>query len=69
MDWKRIAPWNWFKDEDDESAAGQDIRSMEPSSDPVHSLRTELERLFGDTARPGRIPGLLRPRVDSRHQR
>ena len=62
MDWKKIAPWNWFKED--------------ASSDPSAAPRTEMERLFDDTLRrsfpgmpwlpaiPGRIPTSLRPSVD-----
>jgi HSP20 family protein len=70
MDWKKIAPWNWFKEE------------AEPASlvgfgrDPLAPFRAELERVFGDAfvrslpggrpapAVPGGTPALLRPNVD-----
>jgi HSP20 family protein len=70
MDWKKIAPRNWFKDESSLAARA------EASADPFDALRTEMERVFDDTFRrfyagrprgasaPGRIPAALRPSVD-----
>ena len=76
MDWKKIAPWNWFKEEETPAPATQMPARFHASSDPFALLRTEMERLFDDTLRrslpgmpwlpavPGRIPTSLRPSVD-----
>lgn len=77
MDWKKIAPWNWFKEEEEvpKHATQMPVRLHAPS-DPVVALRTEIERLFDGTfgyALPGmpRVPAnlarvhtSLRPSVD-----
>ena len=77
MEWKKIAPWNWFKDEEAQTATAAS-RGVGPiaSSDPFIALRTEMERLFDDTFRrtyPGaygpsdssnRFPAVLRPSID-----
>ena len=76
MEWKTIAPWNWFKDEEANTPTAQMRVRPIASSDPFVALRTEMERLFDDTFRqpypagPGqsdssnRIPSLLRPSID-----
>ena len=47
MDWKKIAPWNWFKEEEDRGS-GRPVRAGTPS-DPLGMLRSEMERLFDET--------------------
>jgi HSP20 family protein len=76
MDWKKIAPWNWFKEEEAPTHATQIPARFHASSDPFAALRTEMEWLFDDTFRrsfpgmprlpaiPGRIATSLRPSVD-----
>ena len=76
MHWKKIAPWNWFKEEDAPASAAHTSARIDAPSDPLAALRTEMERLFYDTFRrslpgmpglpalPGRIPTPLRPSVD-----
>jgi len=76
MDWKKIAPWNWFKEEEAPAAATQTRVPVDVSSDPGSTLRTEVERLFDDTlsrvfprmpgqfAAASRLPMSLRPKVD-----
>jgi len=68
MDWKKIAPWNWFREEQDRAShppARSDTRS-----DPLSTLRTEMERLFDRTfsshfpAAAGDTAPRLRPNVD-----
>lgn len=66
MDWKKIAPWNWFKAE--EAAAPATRR---PAGDPFLALRTDMDRLFDEAfqrftegASLPRIPAPLRPNVD-----
>ena len=75
MDWKRIAPWNWFKDEALEHATQMPVRAHAPS-DPFLPVRAEIERLFDNTIGPAllgmpRVPAnlerlqtSLRPSVD-----
>ncbi len=74
MDWKRIAPWNWFKEE--ESALPVTPARAGAAADPFAALRTEMDRLVDDlherffpgmagpASPPGRIPPTLRPSVD-----
>lgn len=75
MDWKKIAPWNWFKEETSPERAVQSAGRMDPS-DPFAAIRAEMERLVDDTFRRSfpampRIPASfertltpLRPNVD-----
>lgn len=59
MDIKKLAPWNWFKKEEEESTAGIPVRrsggqSASPedrSLHPVLQLRREMDRLFENTFR------------------
>ncbi|MBW2269118.1 MAG: Hsp20/alpha crystallin family protein [Deltaproteobacteria bacterium] len=73
MNWKRIAPWNWFKEED--TSAGAVPQSRNSASDAFAALHAELERVLGPAWRrlpgesefasmPGAIQGLLRPNID-----
>jgi HSP20 family protein len=63
MELKKIAPWNWFRDEAESSPAPR-------SRDPFEALRAEMERAFGESF--GRFgselalprASLLRPNVD-----
>ena len=41
MDWKKIAPWNWFKDEEAPTLAAQ----ARGATDPMAGFRAELERV------------------------
>lgn len=77
LDWKKIAPWNWFKHEESHAPATLAAPAgFNASSDPFAAVRMEMERLFDDSvgrsflgvpsrlAVPGRIPVPLRPSVD-----
>jgi HSP20 family protein len=76
MDWKRIAPWNWFKDEASNALPAPSPARRDDSIDPFSALRTEMDRLFDDTFRrsfagaspgaatTGLAPPPLRPSVD-----
>lgn len=61
MEWKRLAPWNWFAKEQP---------ARQPAGDPWVGLRAEMDRAFQETLRGfgGRLPALgealLRPSVD-----
>jgi HSP20 family protein len=65
MNWKKIAPWNWFKDEEGPAVRG---RGRRPGQSDLDRLSDELfQRLFegsllADNA--PRIPALLRPNLD-----
>jgi HSP20 family protein len=48
MDWKRIAPWNWFKDEQAERSSAV---PSERTPDAFDALRRELLSLFDESAR------------------
>ena len=74
MDWKKIAPWNWFRKEQERT--GRAIAPPRPA-DPFLALREEMDRAFEDVFRriggspawpdlgEGReAPMLLRPSVD-----
>jgi HSP20 family protein len=73
MEWKKIAPWNWFKHEDQASGHPVAIRRRD-AGDVFERLRAEMDRLFDEmlsrTAAPagrGSAPGagvVLRPSVD-----
>jgi HSP20 family protein len=72
MNWKRIAPWNWFKDEAAASVAREERGDSAP--DAMAGLLGELERMLGVVRQlpggtglarmPGAPPGFLRPNVD-----
>ena len=79
MDWKKIAPWNWFEDEaPDAPGPARPTPRLAPSGDPITDLRAEMDRLFEDVVRrtfpaspgvgsaPDRERGFapLRPHVD-----
>ena len=71
MDWKKIAPCNWFKEEEATPAStSQTLVRLNRYADPFPSLRTELERLFDDGLRhtspglPSDAPTWSRPAVD-----
>lgn len=48
MDWKKIAPWNWFKDEHDMPRRTPPASPVRASQDPVAALRAEMDRFFED---------------------
>jgi HSP20 family protein len=74
MNWKKIAPWKWFKDEEASVPATRAAARIE--GDPFSALRTDMDRLLDDmldrfSARgrvspslPRWIPAPLRPSVD-----
>jgi HSP20 family protein len=52
MDIKKLAPWNWFKKEEDQEGKMLPVRRQETQtfhSDPFVQIRQEIDRLF-DTA-------------------
>ena len=76
MDWKKIAPWNWFKQEESVSPAARRLPGFGSPADPFAALRAEMDRVFEDAVRHSfpRMPWLaeasaskplpLRPVVD-----
>jgi HSP20 family protein len=76
MDWKKIAPWNWFKQEEGPARSMQVPPRSCLSADPLVGFETEMERLFDETSRrsfpvlpwrpavSGGMPAPLRPSVD-----
>ncbi len=75
MDWKKIAPWNWFRDEEQETSVPARRAGPRPTAggDPLTTLRSEMDRLFDELfdrtrsplgGRSGLIPAPLRPDVD-----
>ncbi|HEB91179.1 MAG TPA: Hsp20/alpha crystallin family protein [Deltaproteobacteria bacterium] len=55
MDWKKIAPWNWFKDEEkvpvrtSRTAASGVPARVQPGNDPLALFRSDIERVFEET--------------------
>jgi HSP20 family protein len=76
MDWKKAAPWNWFKDEEASSNAGSHLAHRAPLLRSIERSRDEFERLVEDVFRrpesgwpvmPDGSRGIdlpLRPKVD-----
>ena len=60
MDWKKIAPWNWFRHEESAGVLRRRTRS-DLARDPFALLRSEMERLSDDLFTTSAI---LRPSVD-----
>ena len=65
MDWKKIAPWNWFKEEEDIEQRPLPTRRISATQDPIAAMRMEMDRLFEDALRsshlyPGGFPAPLR---------
>ena len=70
MDWKKIAPWNWFRKEQERGGQATAVRA----ADPLVALRDEMDRAFGEIFRRvgvgapwpslAEAPALLRPSVD-----
>ena len=71
MDIKKLAPWNWFKNEEQESGAivpiqrdeKKTLHQKEGSLNPLFNLHREMDRLFDNAFRglgvsPDRFPGL-----------
>lgn len=72
MDWKKIAPWNWFKDEEATSPSRPAAGGHPTLTDTMTRLRSELDRFFEDgfgaDPRPNAPAGAqslpLKPAVD-----
>jgi HSP20 family protein len=72
---KKLAPWNWFRNEESEGAASQVARPLARYADnPLLQIHREVDRLFDNMLRGSGIPNLfagpdtlsgwLRPSVD-----
>ena len=72
IDFKKLAPWNWFKKEQEEqqSTASLPVQRNDlpvaggPVS-PILQLHREIDRLFDDTFRGFGFPALAMPRWPS----
>ena len=72
IDFKKLAPWNWFKKEQEEqqSTASLPVQRNDlpvaggPVS-PILQLHREIDRLFDDTFRGFGFPALAMPRCPS----
>ncbi|MBW1881971.1 MAG: Hsp20/alpha crystallin family protein [Deltaproteobacteria bacterium] len=51
MDWKKIAPWNWFEEEEQIGPRAAPSARIAPSQDPIVAMRIEMDRLFDDAVR------------------
>ncbi len=51
MDWKKIAPWNWFEEEEQTAHRAAPSARIAPSQDPIVAMRIEMDRLFDDAVR------------------
>ena len=47
MDWKKIAPWNWFRKEQERGHPTTAVRA----ADPLIAVRDEMDRAFADIFR------------------
>lgn len=69
FDLKKLAPWNWFKNEQEEQQAAASLpveRSDQPVAgsaiSPIMQLHREIDRLFDDAFRRFGFPALAMPR-------
>jgi len=69
FDLKKLAPWNWFKNEQEEQQAAASLpvqRSDQPVAggavSPILQLHREIDRLFDDAFRGFGFPALAMPR-------
>ena len=69
FDLKKLAPWNWFKNEQEELQAAASLpvqRSDQPVAggavSPILQLHREIDRLFDDAFRGFGFPALAMPR-------
>lgn len=59
MNWKMIAPWNWFLAEESADRPAARIPRLAVSQDPMNALRAEMNRHFEDTVRRSFPSGAL----------
>jgi len=69
MEWKKLAPWNWFKKEEEHTGRTRALGRRGSLGDPLAVLHGEVDRWFEQMLR--RLPGgaelagsLLRPSLD-----
>mgnify|MGYP003573248299 FL=1 len=65
MDWKKIAPWNWFKEEEALGRRPTPSPRISATQDPIAAMRIEMDRLFEEALRSsflhhGSFPAPLR---------
>lgn len=51
MNIKKYAPWNWFKDEEQEAVPVRTVKHSQLHADPITHLHNEIDRLFDDAFR------------------
>ena len=56
MDWKKIAPWNWFKEEEGIGRRPIPSPRISATQDPIAAMRMEMDRLFEDALRSSYLP-------------
>jgi HSP20 family protein len=72
FDLKKLAPWNWFKSEQDQQKASTSlpVQRLDQSAgsgsvSPILQLHREIDRLFDDAFRGFGFPALTMPRLPS----
>lgn len=72
FDFKKLAPWNWFKKEQEEqqstatlSVQRNDLPVAGAPASPILQLHREIDRLFDDAFRGFGFPALAMPRWSS----
>src|SRR5690554_2369078 len=71
IDFKKLAPWNWFKKEQEEQQAASsglpvqrnDVQVPGGAVSPILQLHREIDRLFDDAFRGFGFPALTVPRL------
>ena len=63
MDISKLKPWNWFKQEEEESRNLPVRRSTAESHGPLVNFHEEVDRLFDDAFRRFGMPPILRDTV------
>lgn len=68
MEWRKLAPWNWFGKEQEHGARHLPIRHSSTAPNFFSALRAEMDRLFEDSLQRFGLPpeaGLvLKPSLD-----
>lgn len=72
IDFKKLAPWNWFKNEQQEQQTASslpvqrnDLPAASGPVSPILQLRREIDRLFDDAFRGFGFPALNMPQWPS----
>ncbi|PHR66681.1 MAG: heat-shock protein Hsp20 [Idiomarina sp.] len=69
IDFKKLAPWNWFKKEQEEQQSTASLsvhrNDLPVAGGPILQLHREIDRLFDDAFRGFGFPALAMPRWSS----